>query len=174
MLRGISSTGPHGQAKQCVINAFDTYYLLSVDDVMAIILHLAHNMDEDTPRTQQLPTSHHLPSPPLSLLAAVHTAVKATLHVGLAVVADYPPSEAHAAVRTTSCPPALPRMTLSCGGHSRSAKLSSRSTAPLVAHTLRTQLCCATSPPMLRTVCPPSRSARMNTMTPRRMCPSAP
>jgi hypothetical protein len=27
MLRGISSNGPHGQAKQCVINAFDTNYL---------------------------------------------------------------------------------------------------------------------------------------------------
>jgi hypothetical protein len=28
MLRDISSSGPHGQAKQCVINAFDTDYLL--------------------------------------------------------------------------------------------------------------------------------------------------
>jgi hypothetical protein len=47
MLRGISSSGPHGQAKQCVINAFDTYYLLSADEVMASILHIAHNMDDD-------------------------------------------------------------------------------------------------------------------------------
>jgi hypothetical protein len=47
MLRGIFSSGPHGQAKQCVINAFDTDYLLSVDEVMASILHLAHNMDDD-------------------------------------------------------------------------------------------------------------------------------
>jgi hypothetical protein len=30
MLRGTSSTGPHGQGKQCVINAFDTDYLLSL------------------------------------------------------------------------------------------------------------------------------------------------
>jgi hypothetical protein len=28
MLRGISSNGPHGHAKQCVINTFDTYYLM--------------------------------------------------------------------------------------------------------------------------------------------------
>jgi hypothetical protein len=27
MLRDIFSTGPHGQAKQCVINAFDKEYL---------------------------------------------------------------------------------------------------------------------------------------------------
>jgi hypothetical protein len=45
MLRGISSTGPFGQAKQCVINAFDTDYMLSANEVMANILHLAHNMD---------------------------------------------------------------------------------------------------------------------------------
>jgi hypothetical protein len=47
MLRGISSSGPFGEAKQCVINAFDTYYLLSADEVMASILHMAQNMDED-------------------------------------------------------------------------------------------------------------------------------
>jgi hypothetical protein len=47
MLRGISSTRHFGQAKQCVINAFDTNYLLSADEVMASILHLAKNMDED-------------------------------------------------------------------------------------------------------------------------------
>jgi spore cortex formation protein SpoVR/YcgB (stage V sporulation) len=28
MLRGISNTGPYGQAKQCIINAFDTNYML--------------------------------------------------------------------------------------------------------------------------------------------------
>jgi hypothetical protein len=47
MLRGISSTGPFGEAKQCVINAFDTSYLLSAGEVMANILHLAQNMDEE-------------------------------------------------------------------------------------------------------------------------------
>jgi hypothetical protein len=47
MLRGISSTSPFGQANQCVINSFDTDYLMSADEVMANILHLAHNMDEE-------------------------------------------------------------------------------------------------------------------------------
>jgi hypothetical protein len=31
MLRGIFSTGPYGQAKHCVINAFDSDYMLSAD-----------------------------------------------------------------------------------------------------------------------------------------------
>jgi hypothetical protein len=48
MLRGISSTGPFGQAKQCVSNTFGTDYMLSADEVMAYILQLAHNMDEET------------------------------------------------------------------------------------------------------------------------------
>jgi hypothetical protein len=34
MLRGISNNGPHGQAKQCVINAFDTNYLFVTSTVM--------------------------------------------------------------------------------------------------------------------------------------------
>jgi hypothetical protein len=60
MLRGISSTGPFGQAKQCVINGFDTDYMLSADEVMASIFHLAHNMNEDdapggTPPDTSLP-----------------------------------------------------------------------------------------------------------------------
>jgi hypothetical protein len=37
MLRGISSE--YGQAKKCAINALDTNYLLSNDEVMASILH---------------------------------------------------------------------------------------------------------------------------------------
>jgi hypothetical protein len=45
MLRGISNTGPFGQAKQCVIKASDTNYLMSADEVMANILHLAQNME---------------------------------------------------------------------------------------------------------------------------------
>jgi hypothetical protein len=47
MVRGISNTGPFGKAKQCVINAVDTNYMLAVDEVMANILHMAHNMDEE-------------------------------------------------------------------------------------------------------------------------------
>jgi hypothetical protein len=49
MLRGISNTGHFGQAKQCVINACDTNYLLSTDEVMANILHMAQKMDDDPP-----------------------------------------------------------------------------------------------------------------------------
>jgi hypothetical protein len=45
MLRDISINGPFGQAKQCVITAFDTNFLMSADKVMAKILHLAQNMD---------------------------------------------------------------------------------------------------------------------------------
>jgi hypothetical protein len=63
MLRGISSNGPHGQAKQRVVNAVDTDYMLSADEVMASILHLAHNMDEDdAPDT----TSPNVSPPPIS------------------------------------------------------------------------------------------------------------
>jgi hypothetical protein len=47
MLRGVSNNGPFGQAKQSVINAFNTNYRLFADEVMASILHLAHNMDEE-------------------------------------------------------------------------------------------------------------------------------
>jgi hypothetical protein len=56
MLRGISNTGHFGEANECVINAFDTNYLLSVDEVMANILHLAQNMDDDLP-APALPTT---------------------------------------------------------------------------------------------------------------------
>jgi hypothetical protein len=122
MLRGISSYGPHGHAKQCVINAFDEDYLLSADEVMASILHLAHNMDEDDAPDTTPPNISPL------LISAFVVAGRGS-HIGrghppvvLAVVADYPTSAAPAAAWTTSCPPALPRMTLSCGGSSRSAR----------------------------------------------------
>jgi hypothetical protein len=49
MLRGISCIAHLGQAKQCVIDAFDTNYLVSADEVMASILHPAQNMDEEFP-----------------------------------------------------------------------------------------------------------------------------
>jgi hypothetical protein len=41
MLRGISSIGQFGHAKQCSINAFDTNFLMSSDAAMANILHHA-------------------------------------------------------------------------------------------------------------------------------------
>jgi hypothetical protein len=55
MLRGISSIGMFGHAKPCVINAFDTNYLLSAHDVMAIILHLARSMETELTRTDFQP-----------------------------------------------------------------------------------------------------------------------
>jgi hypothetical protein len=110
MLRGISSTGPFGQAKQCVINAFETENLMSADEVMDCIVHLTHNMDEDT-QARRPPTYHPLPSLCLSLLVAVRTAVADTTHVALIVVVASPTSAAHVAAWTTYCPPALPQMT---------------------------------------------------------------
>jgi hypothetical protein len=68
MSRGISSTCPHGQAKQCVINAFDTDYMSSADDVMASILHLAHNMDEDDAPDAPAP---HISPPPISAFVVI-------------------------------------------------------------------------------------------------------
>jgi hypothetical protein len=67
MLRCISSSGPHGQAKQCVINAFDTDYLLPADEVMANILHLAHNMDNDPAPDTPAPVAS---PPPISAFVA--------------------------------------------------------------------------------------------------------
>jgi hypothetical protein len=111
MLRGISSTGPFGQAKQCVINAFDTDYMLSPDEVMANILHLVHNMDEEVSATGvTAPDATPLPSLRLSLLIAIHTLVEGTPHVTLVAVAASPTSEAHVAAWTTYCPLALPQM----------------------------------------------------------------
>jgi hypothetical protein len=86
MLRGISSSGPHGQAKQFVINAFDRDYLLSADEVMACILHLAHNMDDDPAPDTPAMVASPLPSPRSSLRAAARTAVVANHTVILAAV----------------------------------------------------------------------------------------
>jgi hypothetical protein len=64
MLRGIYSNGPFGQTKQCVIDAFDTNYLMSADEMMAIILYPAQNMGKEVsapgmpaPYTSPPPTS---------------------------------------------------------------------------------------------------------------------
>jgi hypothetical protein len=78
MLRCSSSTGPFGQAKLCVINTFDTYYMLSADEVMANILQLTHNMDEDDDPGATTPDKSPLPSLRLSLPAAGRTAVEDT------------------------------------------------------------------------------------------------
>jgi hypothetical protein len=70
MLRGISGSGPYGKAKQCVINnAFDTDYLKSTDEVMANILHLAQNMNEDA-GAQSMPAPDTSPPPISAFIAA--------------------------------------------------------------------------------------------------------
>jgi hypothetical protein len=47
IIRGLSNVGQYGQAKQCVINAFDTDFILSADRVMGSIIHQAQNLDAD-------------------------------------------------------------------------------------------------------------------------------
>jgi hypothetical protein len=47
MIRGLSNVGQYGQAKQCVINAFDTDFILSAKRVMGSIIHQAQNLDAD-------------------------------------------------------------------------------------------------------------------------------
>jgi hypothetical protein len=49
MLLGISSTGALSQAKKCVINAFDTNTIMFADEVMASILHMAQDTEEELP-----------------------------------------------------------------------------------------------------------------------------
>jgi hypothetical protein len=98
MLRGIFSTGPFGQAKQYVINAFDTDYLMYADEVMANILHLAQNMDEKTSaHCAPVPDASPLPSLRSSLLVAVHTAAEDTPRGVLVLVVASPTSAAHVA-----------------------------------------------------------------------------
>jgi hypothetical protein len=69
MLHGISSTGLFSQAKQCVINAFDTNCMLSADEVMANILHMAQNMDEEVSSAPGLPAPD-TSLPPISAFVA--------------------------------------------------------------------------------------------------------
>jgi hypothetical protein len=112
-LRGISSTGPFGQAKQCVMNVFDTNYLLSVDEVMAIILHMAHNMDEGDAQGATAPDTS---PPPISAFVAAGRGSHGSRghpHMVLVVVAASPTSAALPAAWYTLCPLALPQMTLS-------------------------------------------------------------
>jgi hypothetical protein len=47
MTRGLSYVGQNGQAKQCVINDFDTDFIMSADRVMGSIIHHAQNPDAD-------------------------------------------------------------------------------------------------------------------------------
>jgi hypothetical protein len=48
LIHGISNTYKLGiVVKQCAMNAFDFNHLMSADEVMASILHMARNMDEE-------------------------------------------------------------------------------------------------------------------------------
>jgi hypothetical protein len=87
MLRGISNTGHFGQAKHCVINALDTNYLLSADEVMANILHRLKAWT----RNSKLRACRPMVAPPLeslrlSVLVAALTPDVETAHVSLAAV----------------------------------------------------------------------------------------
>jgi hypothetical protein len=68
MPRGISSTGHFRQAKKSVINAFDTNCLMPADEVMASILQLALNMEEELPGTDL--TAQTSPTPPIIAFVA--------------------------------------------------------------------------------------------------------
>jgi hypothetical protein len=68
MLRGISSNGPFRHVKQCIINAFDTNYLLSAKVVLANRLHVAQNMDDDL--SDATLTPHDGPAPPIYAFVA--------------------------------------------------------------------------------------------------------
>jgi hypothetical protein len=90
----------------------DTDYLLFVDEVMANILHLAHNMDDETcaPGAPAPDTS----PPPISAFVAAGRGLRigrGHYPVALVVVVAFPTSAAHVAAWTTYCPHALPRKT---------------------------------------------------------------
>jgi hypothetical protein len=61
LLRGIINICHFGLAKPCVINAFDTNYMLSTDEVMANILYMAHNMEEELRGFDLLALAGHAP-----------------------------------------------------------------------------------------------------------------
>jgi hypothetical protein len=69
---------------------------MSADEVMANILHLAHNMDEETiAQGAPVPDASPLPSLRSSLLVAVHTAAEDTPRGVLEVVVASPTSAMH-------------------------------------------------------------------------------
>jgi hypothetical protein len=70
MLRGISSSSQYGQAKQCAINAVDTYYLVSANEIMANILHLAQNMEEELLPSADPSSKPPTPAPPICAFMA--------------------------------------------------------------------------------------------------------
>jgi hypothetical protein len=59
MIRGLSNVGQYGQAKQCVINAFDTDFIISPQRVMGSIIHQAQNLDADDSDTSHIAALRH-------------------------------------------------------------------------------------------------------------------
>jgi hypothetical protein len=166
MLRGISSTGPFGQAKHCVINAFDTDYMLSTDEVMVNILHLAHKMDEDDALGATAPDTS--PAPISAFVAAGRGSHSGRGH----------------APRGSRGGRGLPNKCSACGSLDHILSSCTAHDDPLRSWTLAKRemiiqkygalggfafahAAMSRSPPATRPVCPPSRTARMNTMTPR-------
>mgnify|MGYP003686905983 CR=1 FL=1 len=56
-IRGFSTTCQCGQAKQFVINALNIDFIMSVDQVMANILHMALNINVEGSSATSAPTS---------------------------------------------------------------------------------------------------------------------
>jgi hypothetical protein len=103
MLRGISNNGSFGRAKQCAINAFEINYLLYADEVMANILHLAQNMEEELPEADA--TVPSMPASPISSFVVAgrgHAVDVATTTVVVAVDVTCPTSAVDVVALTIS------------------------------------------------------------------------
>jgi hypothetical protein len=166
ILRGISSNGPFGQVKQCVINAFDTNYLFVRQRGDGHILHLEQNMDEEV-TAPGLPASN-TSAPPISAFVGVAR--------GSSSGRGHIP-------RGTRCGRGLPNKCSACGSlnHIMSSCIALDDDLlkwPLAKGMMivqkygthggsasRTQPYSATSLHTTLTSCPPSRNAHMNTMT---------
>jgi hypothetical protein len=113
MLSSTTSTCQFSQGKYCVIDAFDTNYLLSANDVMASILHLAKNMETELPCMDL--STHDVTTPPVSafiwqlavgsMVDVVTPVVAVVLLVAVCLI-----SKAHAVAWTTYFRHAQPLM----------------------------------------------------------------
>jgi hypothetical protein len=110
MVLAIFCNGHFGHAKQCVIIAFDTNYMLSTDDIMASTLHLHKIWRKNSValiKLSHLALRH--PSPRLWMLAAASMADVIKVVVVVALDVDSRTSGMHAAIWTTSCRHVRPR-----------------------------------------------------------------
>jgi hypothetical protein len=89
VIRGLSNVGQYGQAKQCVINAFDTDFIMSAVRVMGSIFHQAQNLDAEDTFTSDIAASEH---PVNAFLAHRSPHVVAVLEVGLLINVQRDPS----------------------------------------------------------------------------------